>query len=522
MIELRRLHSDRAIDYNHSRVRLVKELTVRYPQRIYRSIFTCLCLAVFLLTGCLPADLASGEAPAPLLAQATPTEGPAPTLEPTRPVYSPGELVDYTAQTGDTLPVLAAHFNTSVREIRLANTFIPLDATTMPPGMPMKIPIYYQPLWGSAYQIIHDSLYINGPAQSGFDSTAFVNEQPGWLKNYREYASGQDRSGAQIVDFVALNHSVSPRLLLALLDYELGALTNPATPAGLDGFPLGEVDLSTNGLYRQLNWAANALNNGYYGWRSGELTSLDLPSSRMERPDPWQNAATVALQYYFTLHHSEDEYRRAIGPEGFAATYAALFGDPWAVEAHIPGSLRQPDLRLPFKPGLPWAYTGGPHSAWGTDEPLAAIDFAPPSEEGGCVDTEEYATAVADGIITRTGPGIIVLDLDGDSDEHTGWTIFYLHIAGEDRAPKGRKVQAGDLLGHPSCEGGLATGTHVHMARKYNGEWVLADGALAFNLEGWVVKNGVVAYQGYLVRNGITKIACVCSDQFSQIQAEAR
>ncbi|MBN1373530.1 MAG: LysM peptidoglycan-binding domain-containing protein [Anaerolineaceae bacterium] len=500
----------------------MKELTVRHPQRIYHLIFTCLCLAVFLLTGCLPTDLASGEAPAPFTAQPTPTAGPTPTIEPTRPVYSPGELVDYIAQTGDTLPVLAEHFNTTVREIRQANTFIPLDATTMPPGMPMKIPIYYQPLWGSAYQIIHDSLYINGPAQRGFDSTTFVNQQPGWLKNFSEYASGQDRTGAQIVDLIALNHSVSPRLLLALLEYELGALTDPAMPAGLDGFPLGEVDLSTNGLYRQLNWAANALNNGYYGWRSGGLTALNLPGDLLERPDPWQNAATVALQHYFTLHHAEEEYRRAIGPEGFAATYAALFGDPWAVEAHIPGSLRQPDLRLPFLPGLPWAYTGGPHSAWGTGEPFAAIDFAPPSEESGCVLTEEYTTAVADGIVARTGPGILVLDLDGDSDEHTGWTIFYLHIAGEDRAPKGRKVQAGDLLGHPSCEGGLATGTHIHIARKYNGEWVLADSTLAFNMEGWVVRNGPVAYQGFLVRNGRQIIANTSSEQSSQIQAEAR
>jgi len=31
-----------------------------------------------------------------------------------RPIYAPGELVDYTAQSGDTLPLLAARFNTKV------------------------------------------------------------------------------------------------------------------------------------------------------------------------------------------------------------------------------------------------------------------------------------------------------------------------------------------------------------------------------------------------------------------------
>src|SRR5215813_2001254 len=70
-----------------------------------------------------------------------PTPVPAPTSG--RPEYKPGELVDYTAQTGDTLPALAVHFNTTVAEIMAANPIIPREATTMPPGFPMKIPIYY-------------------------------------------------------------------------------------------------------------------------------------------------------------------------------------------------------------------------------------------------------------------------------------------------------------------------------------------------------------------------------------------
>ena len=51
-------------------------------------------------------------------------------------------------------------------------------------------------------------------------------------------------------------------------------------------------------------------------------------------------------------------------------------------------------------------------------------------------------------------------------------------------------MKAGDAIGKPSCEGGDATGTHVHIARKYNGEWVLADGGLPFVLSGYRVHNG--------------------------------
>jgi LysM repeat protein len=91
-----------------------------------------------------------------------PTPVPAPTSG--RPEYEPGELVDYIAQNGDTLPALAARFNTTVGEILEANPIIPREATTMPPGLPMKIPIYYLPLWGTAYQSIPDHAFVKSRA----------------------------------------------------------------------------------------------------------------------------------------------------------------------------------------------------------------------------------------------------------------------------------------------------------------------------------------------------------------------
>jgi LasA protease len=439
---------------------------------------------------------------------------------PTRPAYAPGELVDYIAQSGDTLPALAARFNTHVDEILAANTFIPRDATTMPPGMPMKIPIYYQPFWGSQYQILPDSLFINGPAQIGFDTSAFVSQHPGWLNGYREYAFDGNRTGAEIVDYVALNYSVSPRLLLALLEYQDSALSISTQPEESRQYPLGYRDWQHEGLYMQLVWAANLLNNAYYSYKNGELVEFDHLDGRQERPDPWQNAATVAIQYYYSRLVDGDQYARAVAQDGFAHSYSNLFGDPWLdVTTHIPGSLVQPEFSLPFLSGLTWAYTGGPHTGFGEGEPLAALDFAPGSTAGGCVPTDVFATAVAPGVVARSNPATVVLDLDGDGDERTGWVVFYFHIATQDRAPVGKVLQTGDPIGHPSCEGGEATGTHVHIARKYNGEWIPAGGVIAFTLDGWVAHRGNAAYEGTLTKSGRTIIACTCSDAASQINA---
>lgn len=497
--------------------------------RLKSRILSGLAVSAILLSACQAevASFAPSAQGANLASQPT-QNAPAPdqsvpTPFPTRPLYSPGELVDYTAQTGDTLPALASRFNTTVDEILAANTFIPKTATTMPPGMPMKIPIYYLPLWGSPYKIIPDSLFVDGPAQVGFNTKDFVDSQPGWLKNYTEYAADANRTGAGIVDYIALTYSVSPRLLLALLEYQTGALSQSQIAPNLQDYPLGYKSWDHKRLYMQLNWAANLLNNGYYGWRTQHLKTIIYKDGRMERLDPWQNAATVSLHNYFNTIFGYTDFAKAISPDGFAKTYTDLFGDPWqADQPHIPGSLTQPELSLPFAAGNVWAFTGGPHTGWGIGEPYSAIDFAPPSVSSGCNPTSEWAIAVAPGTVVRSETGIVVLDLDGDGDEHTGWEIFYLHIGTDGRAPLGAHLNRGDPIGHPSCEGGTSTGTHVHIARKYNGEWIPAEGVLAFNLEGWIAHDGSAPYLGTLTRFSQTITACQCSNRASFIQSQAK
>ncbi len=481
----------------------------------YKKLF--LLILSLSLAACLPQGVGNVT---PITITQTASPLPTFTLQPARPHYNPGELVDYTAQSGDTLPALAVHFNTSIDEIRTANPQIPVDATTMPPGMPMKIPIYYLPFWGTRLQILPDSQFVDGPSATGFDTEAFVASHPGWLKDYSAYAANANHSGAEIVDLVALDYSINPRVLLALLEYQTGALSQPVQPTG--DYPLGNVDYNYAGLYLQLIWAANMLNVGYYGWRTGSLTEINHPDGTLERPDPWQTAATVAFQYYFSINTPLFQYTRSTGPDGLARVYQTLFGNPWAANVdlpHIPVSLHQPDLGFPFKDGETWSLTGGPHAGWGTAElqPWSALDMAPPVK--GCNPSNNPVVAMADGVVVRSETGLVMEDLDGDGNERTGWDILYLHIATVGRAQVGQRLKRGDPLGFPSCEGGEATGTHVHIARKYNGEWMPADGVIPFDLEGWIAHNGEAAYQGTLTRGTQTITACTCSDAASHITA---
>jgi murein DD-endopeptidase MepM/ murein hydrolase activator NlpD len=124
---------------------------------------------------------------------------------------------------------------------------------------------------------------------------------------------------------------------------------------------------------------------------------------------------------------------------------------------------------------------------------------------------------VENGVVVRSELGVVMLDLDGDGNERTGWDILYLHIATTGRATEGQILKVGDPIGYPSCEGGTATGTHVHIARKYNGEWIPVNSTISFDLNGWIAHVGGAPYQGTLTRGNQEIIACDCSDAASQV-----
>jgi hypothetical protein len=113
-----------------------------------------------------------------------------------------------------------------------------------------------------------------------------------------------------------------------------------------------------------------------------------------------------------------------------------------------------------------------------------------------------------------------MIDLDGDGHEQSGWDIMFLHIATDGRIPVGRNVETGDPIGHPSCEGGRATGTHTHMVRKFNGEWIPADGSMPFDLSGWVAHFGPREYKGTLTKGTDTVTACECSAEVAGISVD--
>ncbi len=434
------------------------------------------------------------------------------TPDPTSPHTTPLPPILYYTQAGDTLPAVAIRFGVNQEEITSNETF---DVTGfIPAGKLLIIPNRLEAT-GPADSVMPDSEIVYSPSALGFDIDAFVQGAGGYMAGYREYLADGWNSGARVIQKVAIENSINPRMLLALVEFQAGWVYGQPANLAVTDYPMGFINKDKKGLYKQLSWAVQQLSIGYYGWREGLFTSLTFNNNTQLRLAPTINAGTAAVEFLFSrLYHPDIWNGIMFGNDGFGALYERMYDNPWVraqtVEPLLPVNLTQPELQLPFLPGRIWSFTGGPHSAWGPDGARAALDFAPSATESGCVKSDDWVAAAATGLVVRSGNGVVVVDLDGDGYEQTGWTLLYLHIRSDGRVPLGAWVEQGSLIGHPSCEGGVATGTHVHFARKYNGEWVLAGGPMPFNLDGWTAKAGAKPYQGSLTKDSLVIEACTC------------
>jgi LasA protease len=442
-----------------------------------------------------------------------------PTPDPPHPVPAlRTETETYRVQSGDTLNLIAQRFGVGLNDLVQANEIDRPDYLEI--GQVINIPVPTPEGTGPSFKIIPDSELVYGPASVGFDVADFVQEQGGYLSTYEEEVYEQSLSGAEIVELVAREFSVNPRLLLAVLEHQSGWVTQ-AEPAEVTlEFPVGVYESFRQGLYRQLAWAANSLNRGYYLWRVNGVAAWNLADGSIVPVSPPINAGTAAIQHFFSPLVEPSAWEAALSENGLFATYQSLFGYPfdYTYEPLLPPDLAQPAMQLPFERGEPWSYTGGPHGGWGGGSAWAALDFAPPGEALGCVTSDSWVVAIADGLVVRAGNGAVVQDLDGDGYEQTGWTILYGHIETRDRVRPGTYLQAGERIGHPSCEGGVSTGTHLHLARRYNGEWIPADQEIPFELDGWVSSGAGYEYDGYLTKDGVSVEAWEGRDPKNEIQ----
>ncbi len=461
----------------------------------------------------------------------TPTpNGASPLIVPTYTQSSDAAPYLYYAQSGDMLSAIANRFG--VEESEITSDADLTKTTLIDPGTLLVIPNNINEPTTPNIQIMPDAEIVFSVTAADFDIEGFIKEQGGYLASFRDYLGSTGWiKGHDAIKRLAVENSINPRMILGLLEYESRWVSGQPIDLLHTEFPMGFNDYHYKGMSVQMVWAINNMSIAYYGWRAGTITHLDFPDGTKLRIDPRLNAGTVAIQYLFSRLYNQAQWAQIIQPDsGFPAMYKEMFGDPWAradeVNPLFPPALTQPPITLPFEPNVQWNLTGGPHNGWGQLNPniygqshsvFAAIDFAPPTKKGGCDNTDTWVVAAAPGLVVRSENAAVMVDLDGDGYEQTGWNLLYMHLATKDRVAVGTWLELNDRIGHASCEGGVSTGTHLHFARKYNGEWVTADGPIPFVMDGWRVVAGEAAYKGKLVRGDEVVIADLLGQSWSSI-----
>jgi murein DD-endopeptidase MepM/ murein hydrolase activator NlpD len=434
----------------------------------------------------------------------------------------PGSIIPYISQSGDSLKVVAIHFGISISEI---TSSVSLPATGfINPGTLLFLPSNSSDTPTSpAQRILPDSELVDSPTAVDFDIESYVKKAGGKLSTFTDFHTPVGTlSGVDSIKMISIGSSINPRLLLALIQQYTGWVQGESIPGLNERYLFGYNNPAYNAaaptLYQPMRLVIQDLLTGYYSWRTGNLSELTFPDGTKLHIAPDLNAGSVALQYFFSKHLNYSDWQQAINPDnGFPALYKSMFGDPWDRDKPLfPPNLIQPTFTLPFVIGAPWNFTYGPHPAWEAESTLGALDFAP-SGVSGCGVSNAWVVAISSGQIVRSESSYVVLDQNPDGLEQTGWVVIYQHISSKDRIPTGTFVEAGTHIGHPSCEGGTANGTHIHIARKYNGEWVAADGPLPFVLSGWTAHAGSQPGEGTLTKDDKVIIASPVSEGFSKI-----
>lgn len=418
--------------------------------------------------------------------------------------------VSYTVRPGDTLSGIATYYGSSIESLMLLNGMS--DADQLWVGQVIQVSMAAQ-FVGPSTLLLPDSEVVYGPEFAAFDIAAATADFPGWFNSYAEDVVGETLSGPEIVQLVAEQYSVGPRVLLAMLELRGGWLTqeDPSPQARL--YPLGySAQEYWDGLYYQLCLAANALNAGFYGWQLDTLWLVQTEDASFVRFAADLNAGTAGVQRALAPGSSDYEAWR-VELQRFSAVYRELFGDPfsYAVEPLIPSNLAVPHLELPWSRGSTWYYTSGPHPGWGSLGAWSALDFTTGERSIGCTTSEQWATAAATGTVLISQNGMVLQELDDDNFLGSGWVLLYMHMAADGRVAAGTRLGVGDRVGHPSCEGGVSNATHLHFAWRYNGVWIAADDArLAMQLSGWSPLSDGTAYDGTLVKGSDSRTACEC------------
>ncbi|HEU5089190.1 MAG TPA: M23 family metallopeptidase, partial [Roseiflexaceae bacterium] len=312
------------------------------------------------------------------------------------------------------------------------------------------------------------------------DVQAFLNDQPGPLKAFRE----GDSTAAQLINGASAYYDLSPRVLLALLETTAGLLSTPAPPPDALQRPFGSG--GPDGFGAQLDWAARELRAGLGPYeRAPTLRFTDATTITLVLN---QAPEGVAVQRFLAPGRTQAEWRAAV--ERFGKLFEQYF-DNVLPQSQATAAVSQGFLGLPWQAGTRVVHLAYFDHMYPTVDTTRADngyvvnfrgqgnlqydghdghDFYFPDRPVGTL-----IYAAADGIAyasTHRGNGVWIEHTNGYESVYWHLDKFSRKFEGKIDNHQGVAVRAGDLLGSSGRSGFVSGTPHLHFEVRHNGRQV--------------------------------------------------
>jgi len=281
---------------------------------------------------------------------------------------------------------------------------------------------------------------------------------------------------AEVISHVAGQRRVSARAILAMMEQQSQAVSNPAFSVSE---PLGDLS-QESGLREQLDDVSVRIR------KSADSNGLHVD---VDAPDGGILTVISAQE----LRELGDVYQTL-----FPGVVAKKSVVSEALASSIP-------MQFPWPVNESWHF-GGAHADDGSGFPLSSLDFSKNWESWGDPITSNVVASAGGKVKKHSSCFVEVI--------HSGsWSTGYYHL-GSIAVQDGQTVKANDKIGKYAnnkaqalCDGGSSTGPHVHWTLYSSGVETSLSGVI---LSGWTIHPGTSNYDEncsrmYLIKNGTKK-----------------
>lgn len=275
---------------------------------------------------------------------------------------------------------------------------------------------------------------------------------------------------AEMIAHVAGKERISPRVLIALMEQNSGAVVNPDFD---ESQPFADLSEKT-GFLEQLRDVGLRLRG------IGDTTDLRVVVAAP--PD-----AVLKVLSYNEVQRLSDVYQQ-------------LFPGVVSQPKPVPRATAQVALQFPYPIGESW-YFGGTHSDSGGDSPMSSIDFMKNGESWGDAITSKVVAAAPGKVKKYSSCYVQII-------HSNGWSTGYYHMSNIE-VQDGQTVSANQPIGKYAnnksqalCDGGSSTDPHVHWTLYYSNKEVNLSGKV---LSGYSVHPGSFGYDDNCSRMYYTK-----------------